>query len=120
MKFRTLALFLVASLAASFSVRAATATPPAAPASPVLAPLDSIYPDLEKLYLDLHQNPELSFQEEKTAAKMADRLRALGYEVSTGIGKTGVVGVLHNGPGPTVLLRTDLDALPVEERTGLP
>jgi len=120
MKFRTLALFLVASLAASFSVRAATATPPATPASPVLAPLDSIYPDLEKLSIDLHQNPELSFHEEKTAAKMAERLRSLGFQVTTGVGKTGVVGVLRNGKGPTVMLRTDLDALPVEEKTGLP
>jgi hippurate hydrolase len=120
MKFRTL-VFLAASLAASLTVAAATTTtPPAAAPSPVLAPLDAIYPDLEKLYLDLHQNPELSFHEEKTAAKMAERLRSLGFEVATGVGKTGVVGVLRNGKGPTVLLRTDLDALPVEEKTGLP
>jgi amidohydrolase len=83
-------------------------------------PVDAIYPDLEKLYLDLHQTPELSGHEEKTAAKMAERLRGLGFEVTTGIGGTGVVGVLKNGKGPTVLFRTDTDALPVEERTGLP
>ena len=82
--------------------------------------LDQLYPDLDALYLDLHQSPELSFHEEKTAAKMADRLRRAGFEVTTGVGKTGVVGVLKNGPGPTVMLRTDLDALPVPEKTGLP
>ena len=87
--------------------------------SPVLARLDAIYPDLEKLYLDLHQSPELSFHEEKTMAKMAERLRALGFEVTTGVAKTGLVGILRNGKGPTVMLRTDLDALPVEEQTGL-
>ena len=90
-----------------------------APASPALAPLDSIYPDLEKLYIDLHQNPELSLHEEKSAAKMAARLKALGYEVTTGIGGYGVVAILKNGKGPTVLLREDMDALPVQERTGL-
>ncbi len=81
--------------------------------------LDQLYPDLDSLYLDLHQSPELSFHEEKSAAKVADRLRRAGFEVTTGVGKTGVVGVLRNGPGPTVMLRTDLDALPVQEKTGL-
>jgi hippurate hydrolase len=85
-----------------------------------LSGLDAVYPQLDALYLDLHQNPELSGRETKTAAKVADRLRKLGYEVTTGVGGTGVVGVLRNGPGPTVLLRTELDALPVEEKTGLP
>jgi hippurate hydrolase len=112
---RALSLLAVAALLSSGAARAADPAP-----SPVLVPLDAIYPDLEKLYLDLHQNPELSFHEEKTAAKMAERLRALGFEVATGVGKTGVVGVLRNGKGPTVMLRTDLDALPVEEKTGLP
>src|SRR5229473_2323052 len=82
--------------------------------------LDSLYPELDALYLDMHRNPELSGHEEKTAAKLAERLRRLGYEVTTGVGGTGVVGVLRNGTGPTVLLRTELDALPVEEKTGLP
>ena len=81
--------------------------------------LDQLYPDLDALYLDLHQSPELSFHEEKSAAKLAEKLRRLGFEVTTGVGKTGVVGVLRNGAGPTVLLRTDLDALPVLEKTGL-
>ena len=84
-----------------------------------LAPLDALYPDLEKFYVDLHRNPELSFHEEKTAGKLAERLRALGYEVTTGVGKTGVVAVMKNGKGPTVLIRADMDALPVEEKTGL-
>ena len=88
-------------------------------ANPALAPLDALYPELEKFYVDLHQNPELSFHEEKTAAKLAERLRALGYEVATGVGKTGVVAVMKNGKGPTVLVRADMDALPVEEKTGL-
>src|SRR5438105_8033347 len=89
-------------------------------ASPVLQPLDSIYPDLDALYRDLHQSPELSSHEEKTAAKLSERMRKLGYEVQTGVAGTGVVAVLKNGAGPTVLLRTELDALPVEEKTGLP
>ena len=89
-------------------------------ATPALAPLDSIYPDLDKLYIDLHQTPELSLHEEKTAAKLAARLKALGYEVTTGVGGTGVVAILKNGKGPVVLVRADMDALPVEERTGLP
>lgn len=75
---------------------------------------------LETLYRHLHAHPELSYQEEKTASRIAAELEGLGFEVTTGIGGHGVVGVLHNGEGPTVLLRTDLDALPVAERTGLP
>ncbi len=92
----------------------------AASKNPALAPLDGLYPQLEVFYIDLHQNPELSFHEEKTAAKLAERLRALGYEVTTGVGQTGVVAVLKNGRGPTVLVRADMDALPVEEKTGVP
>ncbi len=76
-------------------------------------------PDLEKLYKQLHTNPELSLQEVRTAARMADELTKLGFEVTTKFGATGVVGVLKNGKGPTVLVRTDMDALPVTERTGL-
>jgi amidohydrolase len=70
--------------------------------------------------LDLHRHPELSGHEQQTAAKLAAALRALGYGVTTGVGGTGVVGVLKNGNGPAVMLRTELDALPVEEKTGLP
>jgi hippurate hydrolase len=72
------------------------------------------------LYQDLHAHPELSFQETRTAGIVAERLTALGFEVTTGVGRTGVVGVLVNGDGPLVMLRADMDALPVEEKTGLP
>ena len=87
---------------------------------PSKAQVEAIYPQMEALYLDLHRNPELSSHEEKTAAKIADQLRKLGYEVTTEFGGTGVVGVLKNGSGPTVMIRAELDALPVEEKTGLP
>ncbi len=85
----------------------------------VLAPLDGLLPEMEKTYQDLHKTPELSQREVATARKMADRLRALGFDVTTGVGGNGVVGLLKNGPGPIVMLRTDLDGLPVEEKTGL-
>jgi hippurate hydrolase len=75
--------------------------------------------DLEALYIDLHQHPELSFQETRTAGIAAQHLRDLGLEVEEGVGVTGVVGVLHNGEGPVVWVRADMDALPVEEQTGL-
>ena len=74
----------------------------------------------ESMYRDLHQNPELSFQEFRTASKMAEELRKLGFDVTTGIGGNGVVGVMKNGSGPVIMLRTDMDALPVKEATGLP
>jgi amidohydrolase len=95
---------------------------PAAPAAdaPRLPGLDAAYPTLDALYIDLHRNPELSLHEEKTAVKLAERLRALGFEVVEHVGGNGVVGVLRNGRGPTVLVRTDMDALPVKEQTGLP
>jgi amidohydrolase len=79
----------------------------------------SLLPDLEALYKDIHSHPELSLQETRTSSIAAGRLRAGGYDVTSGIGKTGVVGVLRNGPGPTVMLRADMDALPVQETTGL-
>lgn len=93
---------------------------PAASGSPALAPLPALYPDLEALYVDLHANPELSRHEEKTSAKIAERLRRLGYEVTDHVGGFGVVAVMKNGKGPTLLVRADMDALPVEEKTGLP
>jgi amidohydrolase len=79
-----------------------------------------IAPELAGLYRDLHAHPELSFAETRTAGIVADRLTALGLEVTPGVGRTGVVGVLRNGPGPTIMLRADMDALPVLEQTGLP
>jgi amidohydrolase len=75
---------------------------------------------LAELYQDLHAHPELAFSEHRTAALVADRLCDLGYQTATGVGRTGVVGRLANGEGPTVLLRADMDALPVQEKTGLP
>ena len=84
-----------------------------------LQALDGMLPDLEALYKDVHSHPELSMQETRTAGLAAGRLRAAGYEVTTGIGKTGVVGLLRNGEGPTVMLRADMDALPIQEATGL-
>ncbi|MFE6690288.1 amidohydrolase [Streptomyces sp. NPDC057743] len=89
------------------------------PAS-VLEPLDARLADLVALYEDLHSHPELAFQETRTAAEVARRLTAHGYDVTTGIGGTGVTGVLRNGPGPVVLLRADMDALPVAESADVP
>src|ERR1700759_5493068 len=87
---------------------------------PLLHNLDVLLSDLETLYKDVHAHPELSMEEKRTAGLAAERLRAAGYEVSTGVGKTGVVGLLRNGDGPTVMLRADMDALPIEEATDLP
>ena len=92
----------------------------AEPWRPPSTQIDAVYPQVEALYLDLHRNPELSYHEEKTAAKIADQLRKLGYDITTGFGGTGVVGVFKNGSGPVVMLRAELDALPVPEKTGLP
>jgi hippurate hydrolase len=86
----------------------------------ILKNLDRLLPDLEALYKDVHAHPELSMQETRTAGLAADRLRTAGFEVSAGVGKTGLVGLLRNGEGPTVMLRADMDALPIEEATGLP
>jgi hippurate hydrolase len=89
-------------------------------ASPVLAGLDDVVAGLEDFYRDIHSHPELSMQERRTAGRAAEHLKASGYEVTTGVGATGVVGLLANGDGPTVMLRADMDALPVKEATGLP
>src|SRR6476620_7349616 len=78
-----------------------------------------LLPDLERVCTDIHAHPELSMQETRTAWIAADRLRATGFDVTTGVGKTGVVGVLGNGDGPVIMLRADMDALPVHEDTGL-
>jgi hippurate hydrolase len=78
------------------------------------------YPHLLALYEDIHAHPELGFKEKRTAAKLAAEMRALGFEVTEGVGKTGLVAIYRNGPGPTIMVRTELDALPIEEKTGLP
>lgn len=82
--------------------------------------IDELLPELEEIYKDIHRNPELSMQEFRTAKIAADYLTKYEYEVSTGIGITGVIGLMKNGEGPVVMLRADMDALPVKEATGLP
>ena len=82
--------------------------------------IDLLLPELEAIYKDLHQHPELSMQEVRTASIVADYVAKLGYEVTGNVGVTGVVAVLRNGEGPTVMLRADMDALPMVEATGLP
>ena len=94
----------------------------AAPAS--ADPLDDAVrqdmPSLMAIYRDFHANPELSMKEVRTAAKLAAEAKKLGFDVTTGVGKTGIVAVMRNGPGPVLLLRADMDGLPVIEQTGLP
>ncbi len=85
----------------------------------VLRGLAGLRPEVEAWYRDLHRHPELSHAERRTSGVVADRLAAVGCEVRAGLGGTGVAGVLVNGPGPVVLLRADMDALPVAEATGL-
>lgn len=94
------------------------ATP--AKAQDVSAAIKADMPALMDIYRDLHANPELSFQEVKTAAKLAQRARAMGFDVTEKVGGTGVVAVMKNGPGPVVMIRADMDGLPVDELTGLP
>ena len=88
--------------------------------SAIEASVESNYEHLDALYKDIHAHPELAFQEVKTAAKLAAEMRALGFEVTEQVGKTGLVAIYKNGPGPTIMVRTELDALPMEEKTGLP
>ena len=102
-------LFLLASLTAVACAQA-----------PSAKEMENVYSDAHALYLDLHQNPELSAHETQTASKLAAHLRTAGYEVTEHVGGTGVVAILKNGAGPVIMLRTELDALPVEEKTGLP
>ena len=86
----------------------------------VKARVDAEYPSLEAIYRDFHLHPELSFMETRTAAILAGELRKLGFEVTEKVGSTGVVAVLKNGPAPTVLVRGDMDALPLKETSGVP
>jgi amidohydrolase len=88
--------------------------------SEIKAAVERSWPNLQSLYRDLHRNPELAFEESRTASLLADRMRKLGFAVTEKVGKTGIVAVYRNGPGPVVLIRTDMDALPMEEKTGLP
>jgi hippurate hydrolase len=82
--------------------------------------LDQNYGHLDSLYKDIHSHPEVQYQEIKTATKLAAEMRSLGFTVTEGVGKTGIVAIYRNGPGPTIMVRTELDALPMEEKTGLP
>jgi len=102
--------FLSALLALAVSSSAQT---------PLEKQVNSVFPDAQALYLDLHQHPELSSHETRTAAELAGKLRELGYEVTEHIGGNGIVAIMKNGAGPTVMLRSEMDALPVEEKTGL-
>ncbi|MDH7974503.1 amidohydrolase [Sphingomonas sp. AR_OL41] len=96
----------------------------AAPATPAAAAIEASirhdWPALDALYKDLHANPELGFQERRTAALLAAKMRALGFTVTEGVGGTGIVALYRNGTGPVVMVRTELDALPMQEKTGLP
>ncbi|MFN5820651.1 MAG: M20/M25/M40 family metallo-hydrolase, partial [Novosphingobium sp.] len=89
-------------------------------ADPIRDQVAAELPSLMEIYRDLHQHPELSFQEVRSAKIMADAARKAGFEVTEGVGRTGVVAVMRNGPGPVVLVRADMDGLPIEEQTGLP
>ncbi|HET7663244.1 MAG TPA: M20 family metallopeptidase [Rhodanobacteraceae bacterium] len=95
-------------------------TKPSGACRAVMAGLEGLLPHLRQVYEDVHAHPELSMQEVRTAGIAEKHLRAAGYEVTTGVGNTGVVGLLRHGEGPTVMLRADMDALPVEEATGVP
>src|SRR6476620_12382934 len=86
------------------------------PASVLESRVRNLLPELEAVYTDIHAHPELSMQETRTARIAGDRLRGAGYDVAERIGNTGVVGLLRNGDGPTVMLRADMDALPVREQ----
>ena len=102
-----------------FAMAVALAASPVA-ADPLSTAVKADLPGLLAIYRDLHANPELSFHETRSAAILATEARKLGFEVTTGVGQTGVVAVMKNGPGPVLLLRADMDALPVAEQTGLP
>lgn len=108
---------MVAAVLFAASVGAQTQSALHAQITPIVG---GMYPSLETLYKDLHANPEIAFQEVRTAAKLADEMRKLGFDVTEKVGGTGLVAIYKNGAGPTVLVRTELDALPMEEKTGLP
>src|SRR6185503_1083399 len=111
---------LIRALVAMSACVAALPLPAAEIHETIRARVEQEYPSLETFYKDLHAHPELSFREAQTAAKVATELQRAGVETTPGIGGHGLVGVLRNGTGPTILVRTDLDALPVKEQTGLP
>jgi hippurate hydrolase len=111
-------------LAAAFALTLCAGSAFALDAPAIKAAVDKAYvgdyPHLKALYEDIHSHPEISFQETRTAARLAEEMRALGFTVTEHVGKTGIVAIYHNGPGPMVMVRTELDGLPMEEKTGLP
>ncbi len=112
---------LFAALAATLPVFAqASELDVSAAKARIDAILDKSYDGLERIYKDIHAHPEVAFQETRTASLLAEKMRKLGFEVTEKVGKTGIVAIFRNGSGPTVLIRTELDALPMEEKTGLP
>jgi amidohydrolase len=113
---------LATTALAALLATAAQAAPLNVPATlkTIDAQLDRDYPQLDALYKDIHAHPELGFQEVETAKKLAAQMRALGFTVTEGVGKTGVVAVFKNGDGPKILVRTELDGLPMQEKSGLP
>ncbi|CAN5534917.1 M20 family metallopeptidase [soil metagenome] len=119
---KTLSLSVATALLCGAS--SAYAAAPAAPATPAAAAIEASirhdWPALDALYKDLHANPELGFQERRTAALLAAKMRALGFTVTEGVGGTGIVALYRNGAGPVVMVRTELDALPMQEKNGLP
>ncbi|MET0370916.1 MAG: amidohydrolase [Sphingobium sp.] len=123
MRFASAVLFAASCLSPAFAQTApVTPAEPVAPAAPQNAIAATIAADMDglmALYRDLHANPELSLQEVNTAAKLAKRLKALKYDVTENVGGTGVVAVMKNGTGPTLMIRADMDGLPVTEQTGL-
>ena len=109
-------------VAAGLGAASALAAPPDATAAKpqIEAIIEAHYDHTDALYRDIHAHPELGFREVRTAARLAAEMRSLGFEVTERVGRTGVVAMLSNGPGPTILVRTELDALPMAEKTGLP
>ena len=105
-------------LAAAILMTAPVSSP--ATAAPLQESIRTDMPMLMALYRDIHEYPELSMQEVRTPALLAPKMRELGFQVTEHVGKTGVVAVMKNGPGPVLLIRADMDALPVKEETGLP
>jgi amidohydrolase len=114
------ALVVCLALCCTQSVHAANGGDASGLLSDIRAGLRDNYPGLDSLYKDIHAHPELGFHEERTAGILALRMRALGFTVTEHVGKTGLVAVYRNGAGPTVMVRTELDALPMEEKTALP
>ena len=112
--------FLLGGLVITGLAGPAVAAPSAQLIARVSAAVEADAPRLTAIFKDLHQHPEIAFTETRTAGIVAKELKALGFEVTTGVGKTGVVGVFKNGPGPTLWFRADMDSNSVLEATGLP